>query len=76
MKRDAHQIIYYMKSCKKQKYLIVCPVANSIHLQKKRLEKEKEEDYPDNLPDDHHEKLGAVGHLTHYAYLNEKSKHR
>jgi hypothetical protein len=51
-------------------------MTDSIHLQKNGLEKEKEEAYPDNFSDNHHEELWSVGHLTHDTDFSEKSQYR
>ena len=55
---------------------MVRPMTDSIHLQKNGLEKEKEEAYPYNFSDNHHEELRWVGHLTHDTDFSEKSQYR
>jgi len=63
-----------VKGCKKEKHVIVSPLANSVNLQEDGLKKEKEEAHTDHLSGNHREEMGPVSHLPHQPNLNQHTK--
>jgi hypothetical protein len=74
LKGNAHQKIDNVEGGKQQKHLVECPLTNSINMKEDGLEEKEEKAYTDYFACDHHEKMGAVGHLPHQSDLYEQKK--
>jgi hypothetical protein len=74
LKCNTHQKINNMKGGKKEKYLVKRPLTYPVNSKKYSLKKEEEKSNPDDLPQNHQEKMGAISHLPHEPNPYEEAK--